>query len=86
MVLRWFSHQLSFHSRQGVFLKAADLSLRYADFLSYLHLGFSLEKSYSQYMFFSSYDLVGAVPYDSSKTDASMANYETGYFTLKNEN
>ena len=30
--------------------------------------------------------LIGAVPYDSSKTDASMANYETGYFTLKNEN
>ena len=27
--------------------------------------------------------LVGAVPYDSTKTDERMANYETGYFTYK---
>ena len=27
--------------------------------------------------------LVGAVPYDSSKTDASMANYTNGYLTYK---
>ena len=34
-------------------------------------------------MFLSCTSLVGAVPYDSTKTDASMANYETGYFTYK---
>ena len=27
--------------------------------------------------------LVGAVPFDSSKTDVSMANYTTGYLTYK---
>ena len=35
------------------------------------------------YMFTICRSLVGAVPYDSAKTDASMANYETGYFTYK---
>ncbi|MBR5794796.1 MAG: BspA family leucine-rich repeat surface protein [Erysipelotrichaceae bacterium] len=34
-------------------------------------------------MFYNCTSLVGAVPFDSTKTDASMANYETGYFTYK---
>jgi surface protein len=34
-------------------------------------------------MFLSCTSLVGAVPYDSTKTDKTMANYETGYFTYK---
>jgi surface protein len=34
-------------------------------------------------MFRNCKSLVGAVPYDSTKTDASMANYETGYLTYK---
>ena len=34
-------------------------------------------------MFFSCTNLKGAVPYDRSKTDVSMANPETGYFTKK---
>lgn len=34
-------------------------------------------------MFENCSNLVGAVAYDSSKTDATMANYETGYLTLK---
>ena len=34
-------------------------------------------------MFYKCTSLVGAAPFDSTKTDASMANYETGYFTYK---
>ena len=34
-------------------------------------------------MFIYCYNLKGAVSYNSSKTDASMANYTTGYFTYK---
>ena len=34
-------------------------------------------------MFYGCTSLQGAVPYDASKTDASMANPETGYFTKK---
>lgn len=34
-------------------------------------------------MFYKCTSIVGAVPFDSTKTDASMANYETGYFTYK---
>ena len=34
-------------------------------------------------MFLGCTSLQGAVAYDSSKTDASMANPETGYFTKK---
>ena len=34
-------------------------------------------------MFFSCTKLQGAVPYDASKTDVSMANPNTGYFTKK---
>jgi len=30
--------------------------------------------------------LTGAVPFDSTKTDASMANYATGYLTYKSNN
>ena len=37
----------------------------------------------SSFMFDNCTKLVGAVPYDEAKTDASMANYETGYLTLK---
>ena len=38
---------------------------------------------YSWGMFSGCTNLKGAVPYDASKTDASMANPETGYFTKK---
>ena len=34
-------------------------------------------------MFYGCTSLQGAVPYDESKTDVSMANPETGYFTKK---
>jgi hypothetical protein len=34
-------------------------------------------------MFYGCKLLVGVIPYDSSKTDHTMANYETGYLTLK---
>ena len=37
----------------------------------------------STYMFNNCTSLVGAVPYDKTKTDATMANYTTGYFTEK---
>ena len=37
-------------------------------------------------MFDNCSSLIGAVPYDSSKTDASMANYTTGYLTYKAHN
>ena len=37
----------------------------------------------SSIMFSFCNSLVGAVPYDSSKTDASMANYTNGYLTYK---
>ncbi|MBE7074121.1 MAG: BspA family leucine-rich repeat surface protein [Clostridiales bacterium] len=39
--------------------------------------------SISEYMFTNCTSLVGAVAYNSSKTDKSMANYTTGYLTLK---
>ena len=39
--------------------------------------------SNSQYMFNNCTSLQGAVPYHGSKTDDSMANPETGYFTKK---
>ena len=34
-------------------------------------------------MFYNCKSLTGAVPFDSTKTDASMANYTTGYLTYK---
>ena len=37
----------------------------------------------SEGMFYSCTSLQGAVPYDASKIDVSMANPETGYFTKK---
>ena len=37
----------------------------------------------SEDMFAGCTSLCGAVPYDDSKTDASMANPETGYFTVR---
>ncbi|MDD6732703.1 MAG: hypothetical protein PUE17_08705, partial [Bacteroidales bacterium] len=37
----------------------------------------------SSYMFDGCTSLVGAISYDSDKTDATYANYTTGYFTLK---
>ena len=37
-------------------------------------------------MFFNDYSLTGAVTFDSSKTDISMANYTTGYLTYKSNN
>ena len=37
----------------------------------------------STYMFLNDTLLTGAVPFDSTKTDASMANYTTGYLTYK---
>ena len=37
-------------------------------------------------MFYNCTSLVGAVPFDSSKTDATMANYTTGYLTYKANN
>ena len=37
----------------------------------------------SESMFAGCTSLRGAVPYDESKTDASMANPETGYFTSR---
>jgi len=37
----------------------------------------------SSYMFLNCTSLVGAVPYNSSKTDITMANPTTGYFTKK---
>lgn len=39
------------------------------------------EISNSNYMFRECFKLVGAVPYDSSKIDITMANPDTGYFT-----
>ena len=40
----------------------------------------------SSLMFHSCTSLVGAVPFDSSKTDISMANYTNGYLTYKSNN
>ena len=37
-------------------------------------------------MFENCKSLTGAVPFDSTKTDASMANYTTGYLTYKSNN
>ena len=37
----------------------------------------------SNQMFFGDNSLIGAVPYDGSKTDVSMANYTNGYLTKK---
>lgn len=37
----------------------------------------------SENMFRGCTKLVGAIPYDSTKTNATYANYETGYFTYK---
>ena len=37
----------------------------------------------SDSMFYNCYSLTGAVPFDSTKTDVSMANYTTGYLTYK---
>ena len=37
----------------------------------------------SERMFLSSTSLKGAISYDESKSDASYANYSTGYFTYK---
>ena len=37
----------------------------------------------SSFMFQSCTFLVGAVPFDSTKTDVSMANYTNGYLTYK---
>ena len=37
-------------------------------------------------MFYDCTSLVGAVPFDSTKTDISMANYTTGYLTYKSNN
>ena len=37
----------------------------------------------STYMFLNDTLLTGAVPFDNTKTDASMANYTTGYLTYK---
>ena len=40
----------------------------------------------SNNMFWNDYSLTGAVPFDSSKTDVSMANYTNGYLTYKSNN
>ena len=40
----------------------------------------------SGYMFGNCRSLTGAVPFDSTKTDATMANYTTGYLTYKSNN
>ena len=37
----------------------------------------------SENMFYNCSSLTGAVPFDSTKTDATMANYTTGYLTYK---
>ena len=37
----------------------------------------------SKNMFLGSTSLVGTVPFDSTKTDATMANYTNGYLTYK---
>ena len=37
-------------------------------------------------MFNTCTSLVGAVPYDSTKIDKTMANYTTGYLTYKSNN
>ena len=37
-------------------------------------------------MFYNCTSLVGAVPFDSAKTDVTMANYTTGYLTYKSNN
>ena len=37
-------------------------------------------------MFYDCTSLVGAVPFDKTKTDISMANYTTGYLTYKANN
>jgi hypothetical protein len=37
-------------------------------------------------MFYDCTSLVGAVPFDKTKTDISMANYTTGYLTYKSNN
>jgi len=35
------------------------------------------------FMFSNCINLKGAISYDKNKTDATYANYKTGYFTLK---
>ena len=42
------------------------------------------EVTSSSYMFYKDTKLVGAVSYNSSKVDASMANWKTGYLTYAN--
>jgi len=37
-------------------------------------------------MFYNCTSLVGAAPFNSTKTDISMANYTTGYLTYKSNN
>ena len=37
-------------------------------------------------MFYNCTSLVGAVPFDSTKVDVTMANYTTGYLTYKANN
>ncbi len=37
-------------------------------------------------MFENCKSLTGAVPFDSTKTDVSIANYTTGYLTYKSNN
>ena len=39
--------------------------------------------AFSDYMFYGCTSLIGAVAFDSSKTDVTMANPTTGYFTKK---
>ena len=48
-----------------------------------LNLWLTASVTYSTEMFNNCTSLIGAVPYDSTKIDVSMANYETGYFTHK---
>ena len=50
----------------------------------YANIDWNIEKiTASTEMFYNCSKLVGAVPFDSSKTDITMANPTTGYFTIK---
>ena len=65
--------------------KVEDMSYMFfgCDSLTTIYSNSSWSCNLSDSMFADCTSLKGAVPYDESKTDASMANPETGYFTSR---
>ena len=65
--------------------KVTDMSFMFSDCsaLATIRSNTAWQCPESKYMFARCTKLKGAVPYDENKTDAKMANPETGYFTAK---